>query len=115
MRELRQSGRVFHPRGSRRVGKAKPSMSSAYPRASSQQRAYSERSATSKCDTTGSTIAFVEFRLVYKGSLPAQSSGGSRILEKHAIRRQIHAQLRELWHTNIVLERHTRPTPHTRK
>jgi hypothetical protein len=57
----------------------------------------------------------VEFRLTYKGSLPAQSSGGSRLPEKHAIRRQIHAQLRELWHTNIVLERHTRPMPHTRK
>jgi hypothetical protein len=57
----------------------------------------------------------VEFRLIYKGSLPAQSSGSSRIQEKHAIRGQIHGQLRELWYTNIVLERHTRQMPHTRK
>ena len=57
----------------------------------------------------------MEFRLTYKGSLPSQSVGASRIREKHAIRRQIHAQLRELWHTNIVLERHTRQTQHTRK
>ena len=58
---------------------------------------------------------YVEFRLIYRRSLPAQGSGGSPIREKHAIRRQIHAQLRELWHTNIALERRPRPTQHTRK
>ncbi|MFI5089685.1 MAG: hypothetical protein ACHP7P_06465 [Terriglobales bacterium] len=41
----------------------------------------------------------MEFRLLYRGKLPAQSSGGGggHILEKHLIRKQIHVQLRELW------------------
>jgi hypothetical protein len=41
----------------------------------------------------------VEFRLIYKGQLPAQSSGGggSRLKEKHSIRKVFHKQLRELW------------------
>jgi hypothetical protein len=58
----------------------------------------------------------VEFRLTYKGSLPAQGAGtgGSRIDEKHAIRRQIHGQLRELWYSHIVLRRYTPPTPYTK-
>jgi hypothetical protein len=58
----------------------------------------------------------VEFRLIYKGRLPSQGSGGgSNVAEKHGIRRQFHLQLKELWRTNVVLERLTRPTPHTRK
>jgi hypothetical protein len=59
----------------------------------------------------------VEFRLIYRGKLPAQGagSGQSRIDEKHAIRRQLHRQLRELWHTHTTLRRHTAPTTHTRK
>lgn len=41
----------------------------------------------------------VEFRLIYQGKLPAQSSGGggSRIPEKHAIRLHLHHQLKALW------------------
>jgi hypothetical protein len=59
----------------------------------------------------------VEFRLIYRGSLPAQPSDDRkpRIAEKHAIRRQLHPQLRELWHTNAVLERLTRSLPVARK
>jgi hypothetical protein len=36
---------------------------------------------------------------MYKGRLPAQSSGGggSRLREKHLIRKEFHKQLRELW------------------
>lgn len=47
----------------------------------------------------------VEFRLIYRGPLPAQGagSGGSRIADKHSIRRQIHAQMRELWRGHSVL------------
>ena len=60
----------------------------------------------------------VEFRLIYRGSLPAQRDGrgGSRVEEKHVIRRQFHGQLRELWHTHPVLAKHYAVTlPHTRK
>ena len=41
----------------------------------------------------------MEFRLIYKGSLPAASSGGGgrRSVEKHALRKEFHKQLRELW------------------
>ena len=39
----------------------------------------------------------MEFRLIYRGPLPAQGTSGSRLEEKHAIRRQIHVQMRELW------------------
>ncbi len=57
----------------------------------------------------------MEFRLVYKGSLPAQGAGtGSRVKEKHAIRRQLHGQLRELWHGHQLLSRYTKETPYTR-
>jgi len=42
----------------------------------------------------------MEFRLIYRGPLPAQGAGtgGSRVQEKHAIRRQLHVQMREVWH-----------------
>jgi hypothetical protein len=48
----------------------------------------------------------VEFRLTYRGSLPAQGSGtgGSRLGAKHAIRKQFHSQLRELWQQHPVLK-----------
>lgn len=48
----------------------------------------------------------MEFRLVYRGPLPAQGAGTgtSRVPEKHAIRRQIHAQMRELWKQIPVLQ-----------
>ncbi len=41
----------------------------------------------------------MEFRLIYRGSLPAQPSDDRkpRSAAKHAIRRQIHTQMRELW------------------
>jgi hypothetical protein len=59
----------------------------------------------------------MEFRLIYKGSLPAQGSGtgGSRVKEKHAIRRQLHAQLRELWHGDQLLSRYVEDTPLTKR
>ncbi len=44
----------------------------------------------------------MEFRLVYEGSLPA-SGGGGRVIEKHAIRRQLHPQLKQLWEIHPVL------------
>ena len=50
----------------------------------------------------------MEFRLIYKGPLPAQGGkGDSRVSEKHSIRRQIHPQLKELWHTQIGLRHYT--------
>jgi hypothetical protein len=51
----------------------------------------------------------VEFRLIYKGPLSSQQGGGrggSILKQKHAIRRQFHHQLRELWHTNNFLKRY---------
>jgi hypothetical protein len=44
-------------------------------------------------------VEALEFRLVYEGPLPAQKSGGKgcRLAEKHAIRKALHPQLRELW------------------
>ncbi len=47
----------------------------------------------------------VEFRLIYRGPLPAQGAGtgGSRVEEKHAIRRHIHSQMRELWRGHPML------------
>jgi hypothetical protein len=49
----------------------------------------------------------VEFRLVYKGKLPPQGTGGggSHLREKHHIRRQVHLQLKELWERHQVLRR----------
>jgi hypothetical protein len=42
----------------------------------------------------------VEFRLVYRGSLPAGSSANSRATEKQAIRKALHPQLKEWWAQN---------------
>jgi hypothetical protein len=55
----------------------------------------------------------VEFRLIYKGELPAQGAGtgGSRIKEKHAIRKQLHGQLRELWRVDQFLSRYMQEIP----
>jgi hypothetical protein len=39
----------------------------------------------------------MEFRLIYKGPLPAEGAGGSRAREKHTLRKHFHKQLRELW------------------
>jgi len=41
-------------------------------------------------------LEFMEFRLVYKGRLPAETSS-PRVKDKHRIRKVFHAQLRELW------------------
>ncbi len=46
----------------------------------------------------------MEFRLIYRGKLPAQSGGGGGCLkEKHSIRKAIHKQLAALWKENHVL------------
>jgi hypothetical protein len=47
----------------------------------------------------------MEFRLVYSGSLPSQPSDNRKplMLEKHAIRRIFHPQLRELWSAVTIL------------
>jgi hypothetical protein len=39
----------------------------------------------------------MDFRLIYRGSLPAEGSGGSRTKEKQMLRKHFHKQLRELW------------------
>ena len=39
----------------------------------------------------------VEFRLIYQGRLPAESRKDSRAYQKHAIRKEFHKQLGELW------------------
>ena len=45
----------------------------------------------------------MKFRLVYQGPLPSASKQDSRVDEKHAIRRVLHPQLRELWRTHPQL------------
>lgn len=39
----------------------------------------------------------MEFRLIYRGPLPAEGSSGGRTREKHQLRKLFHRQLRELW------------------
>lgn len=52
----------------------------------------------------------MQFRLVYQGKLPAASysGGGTRMKEKHEIRRVLHKQLVHLWNTHPFLGYHTR-------
>lgn len=45
----------------------------------------------------------MEFRLVYEGILPAQSGGNAHLREKHAIRKEIHKQLKTLWYVQAPL------------
>ena len=47
----------------------------------------------------------MEFRLVYEGALKGSGNSNTRVPEKHAIRKQIHKQLAELWkvHPNLSL------------
>ena len=45
----------------------------------------------------------MEFRLVYEGPLPS-GSRQAHVSQKHAIRRALHPQLRELWRTHPALE-----------
>jgi hypothetical protein len=47
----------------------------------------------------------VPFRLIFKGHLPSGSSADSRKKEKHAIRKEFHRQLVELWERNPSLRR----------
>ena len=49
----------------------------------------------------------MDFRLIYKGSLPAAASGkgGSRAKDKHQLRKHFHKQLRELWKQHPDLRR----------
>ena len=58
----------------------------------------------------------VEFRLIYRGTLPAQPSDGRKSLssKKHEIRRQFHPQLRTLWHKHIMLKRYLQKTSLTK-
>ncbi len=51
----------------------------------------------------------MEFRLVYRGQLPAQGSGDTRSKEKHRIRKVFHPQLKELWQQHDVLRFRTDP------
>ena len=45
------------------------------------------------------------FRLIYKGKLPAvsKSAKGTRVEDKHRIRKTLHPQLRELWKSDRIL------------
>jgi hypothetical protein len=59
----------------------------------------------------GSEVAgeIVEFRLTYRGRLPAASNTDTRAKDKHLIRRQIHRQLRVLWEDHTALKSKTLP------
>jgi len=45
----------------------------------------------------------VEFRLIYEGKLPSQSSAGTN--DKHEIRKKLHPQLKEAWDQFPFLDR----------
>ena len=45
----------------------------------------------------------LEFRLIYKGPLPSQQESAD-VKVKHAIRREFHGQLKELWHQHAILK-----------
>ncbi len=47
--------------------------------------------------------AEVQFRLVYRGRLPAQSQSNIRTEDKHRIRKLFHKQLREFWNNHPFL------------
>src|SRR5438067_718267 len=51
----------------------------------------------------------MQFRLIYRGPLKAQSQNARRPKEKHAIRRVIRPQLEELWKTHPFLKHFLRP------
>lgn len=46
----------------------------------------------------------MQFRLIYRGKLPAQSQSKTRPIEKHQIRKVIHGQLVELWKSHPFLK-----------
>jgi hypothetical protein len=45
----------------------------------------------------------MEFRLIYRGRLPAEGRAGGRAREKHLIRKVFHKQLKELWKQDPAL------------
>ncbi len=47
----------------------------------------------------------MEFRLIYKGKLPAEGRAGGRAEEKQLLRKEFHKQLRELWQQHPDLRR----------
>ena len=47
----------------------------------------------------------MEFRLLYKGTLPAEGKSDSRAQYKHRIRKCLHKQLAELWRQHPALQR----------
>jgi hypothetical protein len=49
------------------------------------------------CDPPNAKGESVEFRLIYRGKLPAASQTDTRRKEKHEIRKEFHKQLKELW------------------
>jgi hypothetical protein len=53
-------------------------------------------------DATGEVIQ-VEFKLLYHGQLRASTTSDTRVNEKHAIRKQLHKQLKELWQVQPIL------------
>lgn len=59
------------------------------------------------CGQEGETV---EFRLIYRGQLPAAGRGGKggRVAEKHAIRKEFHKQLKVLWFQNNFLRSYAR-------
>ena len=45
----------------------------------------------------------MDFRLIYRGKLPSASRSDSRVREKHAIRCELHSQLKVLWREHQAL------------
>ena len=48
----------------------------------------------------------LEFRLTYRGSLPASTASNSRMKPKHLIRREFNKQLRNYWNIHPELQEH---------
>ena len=46
---------------------------------------------------------WVEFRLIYDGTLLGASRNDTRSAHKHAIRKVLHPQLKRLWNTHALL------------
>ena len=54
----------------------------------------------------------MEFRLIYRGKLPSAGPNNSRNNDKHRIRRELHKQLKILWHDHPSLHGYeTQPIP----
>lgn len=51
----------------------------------------------------------MQFRLTYRGRLPAESRSETRAADKQRIRREMHRQLAELWEVNPFLREFLRP------